>query len=81
MEILAKRSIGFPQSRLSYKGPWTQTGIQAVSLADQATVLIEFMDLVEDLAYFFEIRGCTDTTFNRMTISHIVRGIAEVVSV
>ena len=79
MIALAEISIGFPQSRRRYQGPWPASSAQAVALTDAQSTLISFPDLVEDLAYFVRIRAATDDTYNRLTIEHVLRGIASVV--
>ena len=81
MIALAELSIGFPQSRQRYQGPWPASSAQAIALPDSTSTKIEFTDLIADQAYFCRVRAATDEVYNRLTIQHIVRAVAELGSI
>lgn len=76
MAVLIQVSLGFNPTRERYKGPWANAQTRFLSLPSGVTTNVPITGLVDGQAYFFRVRGVTETVAHRGTSSFIGRHIA-----
>ncbi|MEE9552650.1 MAG: hypothetical protein V3W18_00015 [candidate division Zixibacteria bacterium] len=76
MDVLINISLGFNPSRNRFKGPWADAQTRYIQLASGVTANIPIEPLVDGLAYFFRIRGVTNSAGHRGTAAFVGRHIA-----
>jgi hypothetical protein len=76
MDVLINVSLGFNPTRNRYKGPWADAQTRYIQLASGVTVNIPIDGLTEGQAYFFRVRGVTNSAGHRGTAAFIGRHIA-----
>lgn len=76
MDVLINISLGFNPSRNRFKGPWADAQTRYIQLASGVTVNIPIAPLIDGQAYFFRVRGVTNSAGHRGTAAFIGRHIA-----
>lgn len=76
MAVLVQVSLGFNPTRNRYKGPWAAARTEFLSLPSGVSTPVEIRDCEAGQAYFFRVRGVTETVSHRGTAAFIGREIA-----
>jgi hypothetical protein len=78
--VMIERSLGFKQSRMSYKGPWVPSASKGAIVATETSTAVTFTGLSAGLRYFYRVRGVIDDAPCRQTAAFISNRIAAVTS-
>lgn len=76
MSTFIQISLGHNQTRNRFKGPWADARAQYLSLPSGVSTPVEVRDCEVGQAYFFRVRGVTETVSHRGTAAFIGREVA-----